>query len=80
VLLGNTEGKEVVVFIGQRVLVNWIGIAESGYDVLFMIGNRPLNPPILGDFLLIVPPKVGGLGGQNIPQISNIIGFITIHS
>ena len=38
-----------------------------------MIGDRPLNPPILGDFPFIVPPKVGGLGGQNIPQISNAL-------
>jgi hypothetical protein len=32
---------------------------------------RPLNPPILGDFHALVPPKLGGLGGQNIPKISN---------
>jgi hypothetical protein len=32
---------------------------------------RPLNPPILGDFHALLPPKLGGLGGQNIPQISN---------
>ena len=32
---------------------------------------RPLNPPILRDFQALVPPKLGGLGGQNIPQISN---------
>jgi hypothetical protein len=25
---------------------------------------RPLNPPILGDFHPLVPPKLGGLGGQ----------------
>ncbi|WP_158517051.1 hypothetical protein [Moorena producens] len=25
----------------------------------------PLNPPILGDFESFVPPKIGGLGGQN---------------
>ncbi len=36
-----------------------------------MISDRPLNPPILGDLTFIVPPNVGGLGGQNIPQISN---------
>jgi hypothetical protein len=29
-----------------------------------MVFHRPLNPPILGDFQLIIPPKVGGLGGQ----------------
>jgi hypothetical protein len=32
---------------------------------------RPLNPPILGDFQALIPPKFGGLGGQNIPKISN---------
>jgi hypothetical protein len=32
---------------------------------------RPLNPPILGDFHALVPLKLGGLGGQNIPKISN---------
>jgi len=32
---------------------------------------RPLNPPILGDFHALVPPKLGGLGGQNISKISN---------
>jgi hypothetical protein len=32
---------------------------------------RPLNPPILGDFHPLVPPKLGGLGGQNIHKISN---------
>ena len=36
-----------------------------------MIFNRPLNPPILGDFPFMVPPKFGGLGWQNIPQIIN---------
>jgi hypothetical protein len=33
---------------------------------------RPLNPPILEDFHALVPPKLGGLGGQNIPKISNV--------
>jgi hypothetical protein len=32
---------------------------------------RPLNPPILGDFHALVPPKLEGLGAQNIPKISN---------
>ena len=32
---------------------------------------RPLNPTILGDFHPLVPPKLGELGGQNIPKISN---------
>ena len=26
---------------------------------------RPLNPPILGDFKILVPLKLGGLGGNS---------------
>jgi hypothetical protein len=53
-----------------------IGIVESENElVISIIFDRPLNPnfdrlspsPILGDFPFIVPPKLGGLGGQNIP-------------
>jgi hypothetical protein len=55
------------------------GVAESGYEfVLSMISDCPLNPPILGDLTFIVPPKVGGLGGQNIPQISNAVIFMPL--
>ncbi len=32
---------------------------------------RPLNPPILGDFKILVPLKLGGLGGQFIFAFSN---------
>jgi hypothetical protein len=33
---------------------------------------------MLGDFPFLVPPKLGGLGGQNIPQISNAKSFFKI--
>ncbi|PZV23705.1 MAG: hypothetical protein DCF12_18445 [Snowella sp.] len=47
-----------------------VGVAESEYKfVISMSCDRPLNPPILGDFPFSVPPKVGGLGGQK--PISN---------
>ena len=32
---------------------------------------RPLNPPILGDFKILVPLKLGALGGQFIFAFSN---------
>jgi hypothetical protein len=48
------------------------GVAESEYEfVILMSRDRPLNPPILGNFPFSVPPKVGGLGGQKTISISN---------
>ena len=45
---------------------------------------RPLNPPILGDFKILVPLKLGGLGGQFIFAFSNAFllsqNFVTVRS
>ena len=36
----------------------------SDHKILYLKDfDRPLNPPILGDFQLIVPSKVDGVGG-----------------
>ncbi|NEP29692.1 hypothetical protein [Moorena sp. SIO3I6] len=32
------------------------------------LGQAPVGPPTLGDFQSLVPPKIGGLGGQNDTQ------------
>ena len=34
---------------------------------------RPLNPPKLGDFKILVPLKLGGLGGQFMFAFSNAL-------
>ena len=48
------------------------GVAEMRDESLkFTTECSPLNPPMLGDFENSVPPKVGGLGGQNHPLNSN---------
>jgi hypothetical protein len=38
----------------------------------YNISESPLNPPILGDFEVRRPPKIGGLGGEFIPEFSNV--------
>ena len=50
---------------GQAALLN------QGMNYYHNNFYRPLNPTILGDFYPLVPPKLGGSGGQNIPKISN---------
>jgi hypothetical protein len=48
------------------------GIAELQYERLdYPISERPLNPPILGDFEVRKPPRIGGLGGEFRYEFSN---------
>jgi hypothetical protein len=48
------------------------GVAELRYERLnYNISESPLNPPILGDFEVRRPPRIGGLGGEFIPEFRN---------
>ncbi|OLT59276.1 RNA polymerase sigma factor [Moorena bouillonii] len=45
---------------------NYSGVAELKYEcAILWFWESPLNPPTLGDFESLVPPKIGGLGGLN---------------
>ncbi|MBE9197738.1 MULTISPECIES: hypothetical protein [unclassified Nodularia (in: cyanobacteria)] len=47
-------------------------VAELMYESLSnSTPLSPLNPPKLGDFEGLVPPRIGGLGGQIILLFSN---------
>jgi hypothetical protein len=53
-------------------MVSGMGVAEYRYERLnYNISESPLNPPILGDFEVRRPPRIGELGGEFIPEFSN---------
>ncbi|EGJ29344.1 MULTISPECIES: DNA topoisomerase (ATP-hydrolyzing) subunit B [Moorena] len=70
-----TQNKEAYSAVGGNqtqvceAVANYNSVAELKYEFPYVgLWSSPLNPPTLGDFQSFVPPKIGGLGGQNHTQ------------
>ncbi|NEO78224.1 DNA topoisomerase (ATP-hydrolyzing) subunit B [Moorena sp. SIO4G3] len=70
-----TQNKEAYSAFGGNqtqvceAVANYNSVAELKYEFPYVgLSSSPLNPPTLGDFKSFVPPKIGGLGGQNHTQ------------
>ena len=79
------EDKEDKRDKGERKYYVWtqLGISQApviAKPLFASILKHPLNPPILGDFDIVdisVPPKIGGLGGQDFDSCKRLLYWLS---